>query len=88
MPLTRIAVTSNRVYSLLLKRIGKKHAKLLAFSKRPRGTSTKKRILTDAIGYSLKLKDIRLLKLFSCSLSPRQAVILENNGQEYWWPRI
>lgn len=88
--LQKIEINVNQLYGLLIPRIGKKQAKALAFPKRTRNSTAfthwKKSILMEAIGYSLNLKDIRLLRLFGCTLSAKQMVVLQQNNQEYSLP--
>lgn len=84
--LQKIEINVNQLYGLLIPRIGKKQAKALAFPKKTRNTHWKKSILMEAIGYSLNLKDIRLLRLFGCTLSAKQTVVLQQNNQEYFLP--
>lgn len=86
MRLQKIEINVNQLYGLLIPRIGKKQAKALAFPKRTRNAHWKKSILMEAIGYSLNLKDIRLLRLFGCVLTAKQMVVLEQNKQEYSLP--
>lgn len=78
----KITITKSQLYGLLIPRVGKKKAKFLAFSKRLL-TRRKCVLMRDAIGQSLKLTDVRLLRLFGCILSPEQQVLLKNNKQLY-----
>ena len=84
--LQKIEINVNQLYGLLIPRIGKKQAKALAFPKTGRNTNWKQSILMDAIGHSLNLKDIRLLRLFGCTLTAKQTVALQYNKQEYSCP--
>lgn len=82
----KIEINKNQLYGLLIPRIGKKQAKALAFPKTIRNTPWKQSVLMEAIGYSMNLKDIRLLRLFGCTLTAQQTVILQHNKQEYLCP--
>lgn len=80
--LERISITQRQLQSHLTPLLGKKKAKRAAFQ-----SSRNRRWIADElnliIGRSLKLKDIRLLKLMGIKLSPQQTVILQQNKQEY-----
>ena len=80
--LERIEISPRKLYDLLRTRVGKKKAKAMAYSKRLT-SDWKKATLREVIGHSHNLKDIRLLYLYYCELSPMQQVILQQNRQKY-----